>query len=779
MASQTEIEEFVVKMTAENGKYIQEMHKASKTTEEIAHKCEEAAKRIEHSQEAVKQFGETVEKSLASIGIIIGLKEAFEKYEKAEKNMLSLEAAIKTNGGEVEKVTEDYKKFAQQIQSTTEVGRGQTLQLLRTAESMGVTGEQAKRVTQTAIALAAANNEDAETYIRAVTMYEQGNKHLLQRQLHLHGVRDELELQQKINQKVAVGEATMLALGQTSGAKMKRVWEDLGKVTKEIGEIVAKAMMPVVDWLGKAVKWFNSMDKGTRELIVTVLTFAAALAPAMMIISKLSGGVLILLGYLKPLGTGFLFLSDALTKSVMGMQLSTKEAILLRVALYAALYIGIREIVKEIGGLNSELDNMQARMDKANKARDKFREKEDEKFKEKTTDISRIKEPEKQKEELQKEIDLAQKKLNIDKETLATVTKEVRTRQGSVKGYMAFLGGKFLGEDPFKEENNNINNLALGVERATERLKKLKEMKEAIDKPSPLLIREIEDMIEGYKTEAETIGMTANQKKIYDLERKHASEEMITGIKEWQAYIEELEKANKDLTDVTKKIEGLAESVDKLGKSEKDILITEIKRSAMSEAEKMYAIDKVKKLSEEKEKWEDIASGMEEIAKLNKEARTPLEEYLETVERLDKLMSTGFLDDRAYAKGLEDASKKLDDAGNAAIKTRTEIQKLNAVLKGSAEAKFQISSFLSQASQAKTDSELKRQAQGFGQPINNVNPTKEATVGEDKIVKAIEDIGLSIVGAILKNPTKGDSTSSIVRGIEMYGAAAANLDGIH
>ena len=57
------------------------------------------------------------------------------------------------------------------------------------------------------------------------------------------------------------------------------------------GELLMPALKSIVGWVQKFVDWLNSMDEGTKKVIVTVALIAAALGPVLIVIGKVISAV--------------------------------------------------------------------------------------------------------------------------------------------------------------------------------------------------------------------------------------------------------------------------------------------------------------------------------------------------------------------------------------------------------------------------------------------------------------------------------------------------------
>ena len=57
------------------------------------------------------------------------------------------------------------------------------------------------------------------------------------------------------------------------------------------GEMLMPAIRTIVGWIQKLVDWLNSMDGGTRKVIITVALVAAALGPVLIVIGKIISAI--------------------------------------------------------------------------------------------------------------------------------------------------------------------------------------------------------------------------------------------------------------------------------------------------------------------------------------------------------------------------------------------------------------------------------------------------------------------------------------------------------
>ena len=64
----------------------------------------------------------------------------------------------------------------------------------------------------------------------------------------------------------------------------------LEELAISFGELLMPAIRTIVGWIQKFVDWLNSMDEGTRKVIVTIALVAAAIGPILIIVGQCSEG---------------------------------------------------------------------------------------------------------------------------------------------------------------------------------------------------------------------------------------------------------------------------------------------------------------------------------------------------------------------------------------------------------------------------------------------------------------------------------------------------------
>lgn len=75
------------------------------------------------------------------------------------------------------------------------------------------------------------------------------------------------------------------------GSQFQILKSQLEELAISFGDLLMPAIRSIVGWIQKFVDWLNSMDEGTRKVIVTVALVAAAIGPVLIIVGKVISAV--------------------------------------------------------------------------------------------------------------------------------------------------------------------------------------------------------------------------------------------------------------------------------------------------------------------------------------------------------------------------------------------------------------------------------------------------------------------------------------------------------
>lgn len=253
-----------------------------------------ASQSIEKVGKNMEQMGKTlstrVTAPLTALGAVA--VRAFGIQEKAE---FKLRAALQANGREVDKLFGRYTEFASEMQRLTIVGDETTLSMLQQAESIGLTGDAAERAVKNAISLAASSTMNAESALRYTAALEEGNATMLTRYIPaLRDIKDESEkvafAQDNLAKRFDVARAEAL----TTTGQINQMKNAVGDLMESFGEIISKAIMPMVNRIKELAERFQGLDSVTKEQIVVFGGLAAAAGPVLLGLGKITTAVILL-----------------------------------------------------------------------------------------------------------------------------------------------------------------------------------------------------------------------------------------------------------------------------------------------------------------------------------------------------------------------------------------------------------------------------------------------------------------------------------------------------
>lgn len=273
---ETELERLIVMLTGDGSAYMNMLKQAQASTKDVADSVKKSGEDIEKFGDRLKGFASTVVSTLSTIGLSIGIFSAFGKFNQYEEGVIRLNAAIEANGGNVRSATAQYLRFAEELERTTMLSKGQVMGMLRQAETMGMAGEAAQRTTRFAAGFAAALGEAPEHAMTLAIAMERGNVHMLRRIPALRGITNEQELLRKAQDLANQGMRISNELSQTAAGRLEKLKQGVGKLAKDVGGMVAEVLLPLISAAKSAVDWFNGLDSGVRRFVAAVLLGIAA-----------------------------------------------------------------------------------------------------------------------------------------------------------------------------------------------------------------------------------------------------------------------------------------------------------------------------------------------------------------------------------------------------------------------------------------------------------------------------------------------------------------------
>lgn len=205
---------------------------------------------------------------------------AFDTQIKAEAR---LRAALIANGRQVNALFQDYRTFASELQKITTIGDESTLQMLQVAESMGLTGDSAKRAVKNAIAMSKAFKVNEQSAIRYTAALEQGDATMLTRYIRsLQAVEGEAEKVALAHDILAKAFETATAEAKVGLGPMEQLANDFGDLMEDIGALISNAINPFIERLRELVLRLQALDEPTKALYTGIALITAAIGPALI-----------------------------------------------------------------------------------------------------------------------------------------------------------------------------------------------------------------------------------------------------------------------------------------------------------------------------------------------------------------------------------------------------------------------------------------------------------------------------------------------------------------
>jgi len=246
----------------------------------------------------------------AAIGAGLTLigRDTVHAYSVQQDAVASLKASMTAAGTFTQQSLADYQQFASELQSVTTTGDEATLAMLQHAESLGVTGESAKRAAQNAVAMQNALGVNAESALKMTLALEQGQTSLLNEYMPaLRSIKDPAERAAMAQQMLTKMFATAQANAQTYAGQTQQLTNAWGDLKEEFGAVVADGMTPLVAWARQGVASIASWSTETKTLIAYTGMAADGLAGFVTVggsVVAMAGQAVIAYGALQQSATG-------------------------------------------------------------------------------------------------------------------------------------------------------------------------------------------------------------------------------------------------------------------------------------------------------------------------------------------------------------------------------------------------------------------------------------------------------------------------------------------
>lgn len=284
------------------------------------------ASNIRQAGDESRNAGDKLVHSFAQArNLIQGLKETFSifqtafsshitAYQEQEAALIKLNTALQQTGQFTNDNVKALTDYAAKLQQTTIYGDEVTENVMAQLLAMGLSIEQTKKATLQAANLATVMGTDLNTAARAMADLFNGNVGLIGR--YVKGLDEAViksgdldKIMAMLNERIG-GQAE--AMGRTSVGAIARMNNAIGDLKENAGELLSKALAPIVEIISKLVSHINNLSPALSGLIGVIVSLTGA------IIILNSTGITALV---KNIVTGIIPAITSLKTSLMSLQL--------------------------------------------------------------------------------------------------------------------------------------------------------------------------------------------------------------------------------------------------------------------------------------------------------------------------------------------------------------------------------------------------------------------------------------------------------------------------
>lgn len=766
MATQTELDELVVRLTGEASGYLKMLTEAQQKTKEAGKEIEKEANKIEKFKETMEGLQKKAVAALKVIGIGASLEAAVEKFDKVELANKRMEATLESNGREVSKLTEDYTKFGKEMAKVSDVSKGTVMSMMQQAEMMGLTGEKAKQAVKNAMSMAAMKGvDDPSQFLRHMVLFSQGKDARLAAML---GIGSEEEgdngKHQEIQERLTKGMKLVEIAGQTSEAAMGRAKAAMGSIVTDVGSKVAPIVDKFAEIVERLANGFKELPSWVRTGVVSFVLLVAAIEPASMALTFLSARfAAVKAGMVAAIDYVFESMVPAFSKAVSSFMAMSNAAKIASVAVGVTLVVAMAALAVSYYMLHGAQEKFNEEMKKSAELSEKLQGMQRTKDQQKTDrvkhedDLSErqrlvnplLAEQEKRVHELEKAKERAEE--DLKKADIETRSAGPWQKGGRWIGKDTPLGIGAGAQADFDLVKDRAENAKKALEQAQDFQKQLKAMLE-ID---PNALRDVDDLIKKHKEEAITAGMTADQLEIYNAQKKLGDNHpMINALRENQQLAEQAKKT----ADATKTIEDYIEQtkikIETDGMSADELIIYKANLQHVDEA----LVRQAKTLADASKAQEQHNKFLEEGRQMTLEFLTPLEKFQDRTSAIIEQFEAGNIDEFTFFAAMNKARDDLDEATDAAEKAESAIQSVNQAMLGTAEVNSRLYNYAAEqrgAQEATTNKFLGKDVNGNStRPV--VNKLEDLRVLLARIAAREDTGGVDFGGADLGSGGGGD-----------------------
>lgn len=691
MTTETEIERLVVRLIGDGVKY-QEMLNTAQTE---TRKAEEELSRASKSAQAAGDQIQNVGRGLTSLGaslLVVGgaistatlgtARWAYNAFTVQENAEIKLRASLEANGRAVNTLMGDYQKFASDLQGVTKVGDEATLGMLQQAESLGLTGEQAKRAAKNAIGLGSAMGMSAASALRYTALLEQGNATMLTRFLPtLRKIEDPTKRVAEAQRLLANMFNVATAEAQTAEGQYTQAMNALGDFGEQLGAVVAEYLKPFFTSLKETAVWLQGLSPGWKSAIGGALALGAGLGLVMVTM----GSMVIIAGQLT-----MAYAALAASQTAVAITSGLASA-----GFYALAAVGIALLVDYLSGASKAYAELREQQNQSRESAERLGEARSQlaqKFIQEAQSMP--------KEEGRKYIDdlIAGYQANSDalEKNLARDKLNLEKMKQSWWAYIGYTNTSVV-EDELKQDQQALDDTRQTLDDLKAAAAGANSMGEIVP---PETLESAKALEESLNLQKETLYMVGEEVKAYQLKQQGLDEatyehllnlaQEVQAEKEAKRAKEEaaaaIERQKKSIDDY---ITSLQQQVDTMRMTNEEAKIHELqqKGATMAQILQVRALQEQLKVREkEKEAEKEQNALLEEGKRLMEEHLDPLSKFLNRYDELAKMQKAGAISQQVFQDEVKEAEKLFTEAqAKANIQVNFSVFGNEAVRKGSKE----------------------------------------------------------------------------------------------
>jgi len=216
------------------------------------------------------KLGGGLMKGLGMLGIAVGIgaivSKAIGNAMGAETKLHEMKDTLKATGQEVDNNVKSFQKLAANIQATTPVSKGAVMALIETGLKMGMTAEQAERLSTTALGLSKRLGIDATEALHLIARGDDRAMMALGR--HSKEIANASTKQEKlnaINQVAAQGMEMLHGDMETGKGKWEHLLQNVDSLFTKLGQALLPAITAVIEGLSGFFDWIIQLIGATAS----------------------------------------------------------------------------------------------------------------------------------------------------------------------------------------------------------------------------------------------------------------------------------------------------------------------------------------------------------------------------------------------------------------------------------------------------------------------------------------------------------------------------------